>query len=295
MKKLASVAFGCLLVLAAGFAFAGDGTAEFSKGLLWKVERADTQPSYIFGTIHLDDARLTNFPALVEKTFMRSKSFTMEMIIDETSTEKFTASMLRDDGSDLKVLLGEPLYTQTTKVMLEEYGMPSELTARFKPWALMLTLVLPKERQGAIVDDVLYQQALEQHKSVYQLESIEEQIAVFDGLSMEVQIGLLKEAVEHHDMIPGLVEKSIKAYLKRDLGAMWEINNSMLEDEADKTLNDAFLQRVLYNRNMRMAERMQPRLAEGAAFIAIGALHLYGDRGVLSLLQSRGYRVTRLY
>jgi uncharacterized protein YbaP (TraB family) len=101
--------------------------------------------------------------------------------------------------------------------------------------------------------------------------------------------------VAHHDLIPGIVEKSIQAYLKRDLGAMWEINNSMMEDEADKNLNEAFLQRVLYDRNQRMVGRMQPRLAEGEAFIAVGALHLYGDKGVLSLLQSRGYQVTRLY
>lgn len=218
----------------------------------------------------------------------------MEMIIDEASTQIFATWMLLEDGDDLKTLLGAPLFAKTTEVM-REYGMPSEITARFKPWALMLTLILPKTRQGVIVDYVLYQEALQQHKPVHQLESVEEQISVFDGLPMKVQVGLLKQTVAHHDLIPGIVEKSIQAYLKRDLGAMWEINNSMMEDEADKNLNEAFLQRVLYDRNQRMVGRMQPRLAEGGAFIAVGALHLYGDKGVLSLLQSRGYQITRLY
>jgi uncharacterized protein YbaP (TraB family) len=294
MKKLACIALSCLLVAVAGFAAAGDAPAKFSKGLLWKIEKINTRPSYVFGTIHLDDARVTDLPAPVKETFARSRSFTMEMIIDEASAQKFATSMLLDEGGDLKTLLGEPLFAKTTEVM-REYGMPSEITARFKPWALMLTLILPKTRQGVIVDDVLYQQALQQHKSVHQLESVEEQISVFDGLPMEVQVGLLKQTVANHDLIPGIVEKSIQAYLKRDLGAMWEINNSMMEDEADKKLNEAFLQRVLYDRNTRMAERIQPRLAEGGAFIAVGALHLYGDKGVLSLLQSRGYQITRLY
>src|SRR5712691_2775957 len=294
MKKLACVALSCLLVAASGFAVAGDAATKFSKGLLWKIEKTDTQPSYVFGTIHLDDARITDLPAPVKKSFALSKNFTMEMIIDEASTQKFVASMLLDDGSDLKELLGEPLFAKTAEVT-REYGMPAEVSAKFKPWALMLTLILPKGRQGIIVDDLLYQQALQQHKPVHQLESVEEQIAVFDGLPMEVQVGLLKQTVAHRDLIPGMVEKSIQAYLKRDLGAMWEINNSITEDEADKSLNEAFLQRVLYDRNTRMAVRMQQRLAEGGAFIAVGALHLYGDKGVLSLLQSRGYQVTRVY
>ena len=294
MKKLVSVALGCLLVVAVGFAAAGDAPVKFSKGLLWKIEKSNTRPSYIFGTIHLDDVRVTDLPAPVKETFSRSRSFTLEMIIDEASTQKFATSMLLEDGDDLKTLLGEPLFAKTTEAM-REYGMSSEITARFKPWALMLTLILPKTRQGIIVDEVLYQQALQQHKSVHQLENIEEQISVFDGLPMEIQVGLLKQTVDHRDLIPGMMEDSIKAYLKRDLGAMWEINNSMMEDATDKNLNEAFLQRVLYDRNQRMAERVQPRLAEGGAFIAVGALHLYGEKGVLSLLQSRGYRVTRTY
>ena len=294
MKKLVRVALSFLLAAVVGFAAAGEAPAKFSKGLLWKIEKTSTRSSYVFGTIHLDDARVTDLPAPVKETFARSKSFTMEMIIDEASTQKFAASMLLDDGSDLKVLLGEPLYTKTTEAM-REYGMPSEITARFKPWALMLTLILPKVRQGVIVDDVLYQQALQQNKSVHQLEGVEEQISVFDGLPMEIQVGLLKQTVDHRDLIPGMIEKSIQAYLKRDIGAMWVINNSMMEDEADKSLNEAFLQRVLYDRNKRMAGRIQPLLAEGGAFIAVGALHLYGEKGVLSLLQSSGYRVTRIY
>ena len=44
-----------------------------------------------------------------------------------------------------------------------------------------------------------------------------------------------------------------------------------------------------------MVERMAARLSEGKAFIAVGALHLPGDEGILNLLQRDGYRITRLY
>jgi uncharacterized protein YbaP (TraB family) len=60
-------------------------------------------------------------------------------------------------------------------------------------------------------------------------------------------------------------------------------------------LKQVFDQRLLYDRNARMIERMQPQLKTGAAFIAVGALHLYGDRGLLNLLARDGYRITRVY
>ena len=60
-------------------------------------------------------------------------------------------------------------------------------------------------------------------------------------------------------------------------------------------LQAEFEQRVLHDRNGRLAERMEPRLQAGGAFIAVGALHLLGDRGVLAELERRGYRLTVVY
>jgi uncharacterized protein YbaP (TraB family) len=40
---------------------------------------------------------------------------------------------------------------------------------------------------------------------------------------------------------------------------------------------------------------MQPQLAAGGAFVALGALHLYGEQGVLRLLERQGWRVIRIY
>ena len=56
-----------------------------------------------------------------------------------------------------------------------------------------------------------------------------------------------------------------------------------------------FDQRLLYDRNTRMLERMQPQLKAGNSFVAVGALHLYGDKGLLAQLAREGYKVTRVY
>jgi uncharacterized protein YbaP (TraB family) len=63
----------------------------------------------------------------------------------------------------------------------------------------------------------------------------------------------------------------------------------------DPELVETFTTNLLDTRNTRMIERMQPQLAEGGAFVAVGALHLPGENGILKHLEDRGYRLTRLY
>ena len=85
-----------------------------------------------------------------------------------------------------------------------------------------------------------------------------------------------------------------EAYLARDIGAIYQLmSESPMAD--DPELMQLFKERVIDQRNARMVERMMPRLAEGKAFIAVGALHLPGERGVLNLLDQRGYAITRVY
>ena len=85
-----------------------------------------------------------------------------------------------------------------------------------------------------------------------------------------------------------------QAWLQRDLARLVAINSAALRD-SDPQLATLFNQRIILDRNRRMAERLESRLHEGGRFIAVGALHLPGEQGLLELLEQRGYRLTRLY
>jgi uncharacterized protein YbaP (TraB family) len=89
------------------------------------------------------------------------------------------------------------------------------------------------------------------------------------------------------------IGRIVEAYLARDLAAMNRISEE--SSGGDPSVRRAYTERLLDQRNERMVEKMEARLAEGGAFVAMGALHLYGSRGVLALLEARGYRVTRVY
>jgi uncharacterized protein len=147
-----------------------------------------------------------------------------------------------------------------------------------------------------VLDYMLARMAQEQGKTVLELESLEEQAGIFDEMAEADQVALLRHAVSNFGSLLKDTARLTDVYLKRDLSAMWRISEETSSTSPDaKRVNEVFAQRVIYDRNTRMVERMQPTLGQGGAFVAIGALHLYGDRGVLALLERRGYRVTRVY
>lgn len=87
----------------------------------------------------------------------------------------------------------------------------------------------------------------------------------------------------------------VSAYLRRELEGMWQANARVMSDDpAIEPHNPVFLERLLFDRNARFAQRLAPLLRRGGVFAAFGALHLYGERGAPALLLRRGFRVTPL-
>ncbi|MEJ2452394.1 MAG: TraB/GumN family protein [Gammaproteobacteria bacterium] len=94
--------------------------------------------------------------------------------------------------------------------------------------------------------------------------------------------------------MPAFLQSLIDLYLARDLAGLEAINNQQLQS-ADAKLAADVEQRLILTRNHRMVMRMQARLQEGYAFIAVGALHLPGEQGILKLLEEHGYLVKYVY
>jgi len=301
LKSLIAVA--CLIVgIATGAAWAetpGRPVAaaqqnKFSHGILWKIEVKGMAPSYLFGTMHSDDERVLKLPPLVAKAFEGARAYGAELVEDESSARKFYGAMVTREPA-LPEQLGEATYAKVDK-LLADYGIPREARPRFKAWAAILTLTQPRGATGLILDRLLISEALKRNKPIYPLETIDEQIAAFNGMPAETQTVLLTRVAEDHDNIQDAIRPLTEAYLARDLAAMWKLNaEGMGDDSTTRPHNEIFLQRVLFDRSVHMAERLTPLLGKGGVFAAFGALHLYGDRGVLSLLERRGFKVQRIY
>ena len=267
----------------------------YDRGLLWRVDGGGAQPSHVFGTIHVSDPRVTQLPPPVSRALADARSLTIEVGLDPSNLLALASRMVFLDGRDLPGAVGPELYEKTA-ALTGKLGLPEPAVRLFKPWAIALLLSVPQQDPSEVLDFILADAARAQGKPVHELESVDEQVGVFEGLPDGDQIALLRRAVENFEQMPRAIGRVIEAYLARDLAAMQRIGEEMAgRAAADKQLNERITRRLVDERNVRMAERMQPRLKEGSAFIAIGALHLYGGSGVLAELARRGWRVTRIY
>lgn len=295
----------CVLLFTSGTALAATATnagvaapakplaaVKYAKGLLWKIEVPGARSSYLFGTIHSDDRRVTALPEPVIKALDASSRFTMEAIIDGEGLVYMAETMYFSDGRTLQQVAGKELYAESVKALAAR-GIPTLGVEKQKPWAVMMALSMPPPQTGEYLDLILQDRATRQNKPVSGLETIQEQLAVFDELPLPDQVALLKEAVQERDTFEKELEEMIEAYLARDIAALAEAGAKHKPD--NDRLHRSVMDRLLTRRNTRMAARLGPILKDGSAFIAVGAAHLPGESGLLNLLDQAGYRVTPVY
>jgi len=264
-----------------------------SHGLLWEISKAGQVPSHLFGTIHSEDPGVVALPAPVKQAFDAANSVVVEMLMDTEAMMYSSTAMLMLDGRSLSDVLGMPLYKQVSEAIASR-GIPELVLNRMKPWAAAVTLSTPALETGQVLDLVLYQEALQQEKAVHGLETIQEQLDLFDSMPESDQVTLLRDAVDNLPELDAMNAELLAVYKQRDLAGLMAINEASMQT-GDQRLAQDFQQRVIEDRNHRMAERMQPYLRQGRAFVAVGALHLPGEEGLLNLLEQQGYTVRRVY
>jgi uncharacterized protein YbaP (TraB family) len=282
---------GLLLVLLFAWGQAG-AEQNYDRGLLWSVTSPEGKTSHILGTIHSSDPEVLGLKKPVRMAFADSRLYVMELIPDAQAITRMQSSMLFAPDEQLKDALTAELYGKVVRAM-EKRGVPEAATARMRPWTLLVTLNMPAENSGLILDNLLYQQALKAGMSVQGLETVDEQLVVLTDWPREKIISWLEETVDNLDHIESMQQELMQAWLDRDLSRLQQVAMEMeFGDEADY---QEFMLRLVDQRNQRMVARMTASLEEGGAFIAVGALHLPGEQGVLNLLHQRGYRLKALY
>lgn len=285
-----------LAVLAAGVPRAAAAAGRYTRGLLWRISRSGVEPSHLFGTLHAGDPRLQVLPPPVQGAFERSRSLMLEYYASQYGRERFLEAALYLDERTLSDDIGPEDFERVLEA-LRPIGLTREFVSKLKPWGVLLNLRTSRQPSGTpMLEERLFRQARARRMVIEQIENVEEQVFTFDEMSKASQVALLKHYLAHPEELDALAERTLAAYLARDLEGLWRAQQDYARRHPEIAAHHAELvKRVVLDRSVVMAFRMQRELRRGRAFVAVGALHLFGDRGVLALIEEDGYRATRLY
>lgn len=265
---------------------------------LWMIE-AD-KPSFLYGTIHLPDERVLAIPPVVLNAADSADALYVEVTPDEMASA--APMLMLGEGKTLKDVLPEDLYDRTS-AYVQSKGIPMLALRGFKVWVLTIQLqVLDYIKQMAFrqpLDVAIYNRARDAGKEVGGLETIEEQLQVFEGFSEQEQIELLAQALDELEKDSGkpasYLERLLQTYLEGDGEKLHQLLFEELDP--DDPLDQKFHRTVFVERDERMAQRIASKLESDPSrsyFFAIGSGHLTGQQSVRQKLEKRGFRITRL-
>lgn len=263
---------------------------------LWHVQGISNSV-YLLGSIHLLRAEDHPLPSVIDSAYEDAEVLIMELDMDDldgaAAQQLFNQGGVLRDGTTLRDLMGEALYLQAESAA-KAIDIPIELLAQSEPWLAAITVeMMALFRIGfnpALgIEMQLTSRAIEDGKPIRGLESIEEQMAFLDGLSLQAQREMLIQTLEESADMAASIDELIHAWRYGDTDVL---ESGLLESLAE---NQELTDTLVTRRNRRWVSQIDEFLDEQDDYlIIVGALHLVGDTGVPSLLSKRGIKIHQL-
>lgn len=264
--------------------------------LCWEISGNDLKKtSYLYGTFHTQDERVFEFKKGVKKAFNKADIYAMELNMDSIDRGGMMQAMLMDSNKTLKTLLPKADYQLVNQFFIDSIGMPLFMFDKMQPFMatqMVATKDLNKDRESAL-DMYWFNEAKKKGKQLVGLETMTEQINVFKSISVEEQAEELVQAVKEYGKEETMnINDMVEIYQSGDLDELMKVMDEYSEDSPVGSAE--FNERFLYSRNIIMADRVIQYLEKGSVFMAVGAAHLPGEKGVIELLRAKGYKVEAL-
>lgn len=267
--------------------------------LLWKASDGNNDV-YLLGTFHLLEAG--DYPldpkvyAALDDAEQVFFELSPEALADPTLGVKFAQAGLRTDGRTLQQALDAPTWAATVQLATAA-GLPIDALQRMEPWFAALTLSMAEMTAAGLdpalgLDKHLAQRATREGKRTAGLETPADQIRLFDGMKVGVQLAQLRDVVERSDEIRSETEWLHRQWREGDVDALyWGMAAAM------KARDPALYERINTQRNAAWVSRIKALLdapGDDDALVAVGTLHLLGAEGLVQQLAAAGYTVERL-
>lgn len=270
-----------------------DNSDDLANALLWEVTNGDGKSSYLFGTLHIMKSDYLDTWTGVQEAYEQSDKVIVETIIDSSKLMQF-GRMMRMKGSTLSDYIDSAEYEAIKEYVTKRISYPMTAIERLKPIQITTMLSMKEyqaiktplsEGNGMVIDQYFGRNGKKKGKEVTELENFLEQGKIlFQKKSNQEQAEMLVSYIEEAETMEKSAKTLVEAYEEGNLNEM----KKLYEENQEVFQNMAFL---LEKRNQEWIKKVKPEFKKGGAFMAVGALHLPLENGLIKLLREEGFKV----
>ncbi len=258
--------------------------------ILWKITGNGLQKaSYLFGTIHLICNHDYFFNSAMKNAFNECEQLLLEINLgDPNTTAQYQQAMMLPKGRELKHFFEtEEEFNFFSAKLKKHTGIDATLFQSLKP-IILLSLIAQKSMECENTSSYemnLLEMSTEKKIPVEGLETSLSQMKIFDDMKDEEIRRILMEGIDDMEHDNQLQHQMVEMYKKQNIDALLQLilSSKELRNQEDVLLND---------RNKDWVAKLPEYMKSNACFIAVGAGHLAGDKGVIHLLKQAGYTVS---
>lgn len=266
-------------------------SASAQKSLLYEVSgNGLTQPSYLYGTVHIICKADYTVGDSLKAKLLRVDELVMEIDMSNMADMlKIMSSSKMPGDTTLDMLLPKKKYKFVEGYLRDSFEIAESNYKTYKP--MLLTQFMVQKMMGCNITTVeieLMMLAMRNKVDLGGLETVDEQMAVLDGVSLVEQAEQLYEQLQDMDETTKQLNELVTAYINRDLDALNKVISE--SDDLSAEMNDA----LLASRNLKWIPIIESKITEKQCLFAFGAGHLGGEQGVINLLIQAGYTVNKI-
>lgn len=265
--------------------------------LLWRIDgNGLAQASYLFGTHHLIPAEfLENVPGVFQ-AFRATETVIGEMVLyNIEASEKIMQASRLPVGITMESLLSADDWAIVDLELQRTLRMGLRELALLRP--NMINTLYTIELFGQFTDaagdiklDSYFQiLAIQENKRILGLETVEQQLEALFGSSLQREAEMLVKTVQMREEVIAGIKELNRLYKAGEIEKLYQFSQNSNSPTAFTAEEAA---RLNSDRNQRWAQILPDLMRESPSFIAVGALHLGGEQGLINLLRQQGFRVS---
>jgi len=257
------------------------------KSLLWEISgNGLTANSYLFGTIHIQDKRVFNLSDSLIIAIENCNVFAAELNFDSLSNQiiELFYKMQNNDIS-INEILTEDEYEKLNERAKDLIGISIDDMSIKDPRIIAFIFEgssINKDMPYS-VDEFLYKIAKSNNCSIKAVEEIGDQISALNEIDIEAIKKMLQSIIGNKEKSDAEIEQMIKNYSDDNLTNLIHSFNEWEKQFPEMS------EVLLYKRNYKMLDKIEQMISENSSVIAVGAAHLFGEKGLVNLMRNKGY------